>query len=311
MKKKVNNMHAVLLGTAIGDSLGVPFEKREPNDPFLLAWDGKTFLGSEYHGLKSAQYSDDTQFSLAVAQSLVDNNGFNPDDLSKRYIELFISNTIRGYGRTTKLAIDRLIAGTHWSESGVVDSYGNGTAMRASPFGVYYRHDLRTLVDVVKIDSAITHASHEAEAGALAVAVGTYLICNDYADADLIPTIVNYLPDSSVREKLISLKSLLSNDIMHQEALQFLGSKADVRDTVPAVFYCYLKFNSFQCGVEAAIRAAFDADTTGAITGALYGAKLGIPGIPEFYIENIENRDNLILLDQQLFDRKLLKLFPR
>ena len=57
----------VLLGGAIGDALGVPFEKKQAIDPFLIGWDGKSFLGSSHHKLLPYQYSDDTQMSIMVA----------------------------------------------------------------------------------------------------------------------------------------------------------------------------------------------------------------------------------------------------
>lgn len=303
-------MYNILLGQAVADSLGMPFEKRPADDPSLLAWDGKTFGGSLHHKLAPRQYTDDTQMALMVAESLLENRGLNPEDLSKRYVDWIVSGVARGYGRTTLLAVNRLKDGTHWSESGVVDSYGNGTAMRAAPFGVYYRHDLNTLVDAVKIDSAITHASNEAEAGALAVAIGTYLICNDVPDSELIDTIAHYLPESTVLEKLQSLDSLVKSDITHQEVLKLLGSKADVRETVPAVFYCYLKFDSFQGAVEAAIRCGGDTDTTAAIVGALFGAKLGKAGISEDYY-SVENFDKLVDLDTKLYNRSTNLFFPK
>ena len=134
-------MSNVILGCAVGDGLGVPFEKKLANDPLLVGWDGKSFLGSEHHKLRPGEYSDDTQFSIQVAQSLIESKGFDPQDLADRYVELFTSQTIRGYGRTTLLAVTNLLSGKHWSESGVAGSYGNGTAMRAAPFGIYFRHD--------------------------------------------------------------------------------------------------------------------------------------------------------------------------
>ena len=101
----------VLLGTAIGDALGVPFETKLSNYEPLVAWDGKSFLGSEHHKLGPGQYSDDTQMSLMVSESLLQNHGFDPDDLSKRYVEWIVSNSARGYGRNTLLAVQNLIEG--------------------------------------------------------------------------------------------------------------------------------------------------------------------------------------------------------
>ena len=124
-------MSNVLLGTAIGDALGVPFETKLVNNPELVAWDGKTFLGSQHHHLEPAQYSDDTQMSIMVAESLI-KYGFNPQDLSERYVNSIVSGRARGYGKTTLLAVHNLMEGKHWSKSGVPGSYGNGTAMRAA-----------------------------------------------------------------------------------------------------------------------------------------------------------------------------------
>ena len=152
-------MSNVLLGTAVADALGVPFESKLSNYELLLDWDGKSYLGSEHHKLLPGQFSDDTQMSLEVAESLIANQGFNPDDLAKRYVDWMVSGRARGWGKTTLLAVQNLMSGKHWSESGVPGSYGNGTAMRAAPFGIYFRDDLKTLIEVCKIDSRITHAS--------------------------------------------------------------------------------------------------------------------------------------------------------
>src|ERR1700676_2795621 len=111
-------MSNVLLGTAIGDALGIPFETKLVNYQPLIDWDGKTFLGSVHHSLKPGQYSDDTQLSIEVVESLIENHGFNPDDLSKRYVDWIVSKRARGYGRTTFMAVQNLLEGKHWSESG-------------------------------------------------------------------------------------------------------------------------------------------------------------------------------------------------
>jgi ADP-ribosylglycohydrolase len=66
-------MSNVLLGTAIGDALGVPFESMLHTNPALEAWDGISFGDSEYHKLTAGQYSDDTQMSIIVAESLISN----------------------------------------------------------------------------------------------------------------------------------------------------------------------------------------------------------------------------------------------
>jgi ADP-ribosylglycohydrolase len=296
-------MSNVLLGTAIGDALGVFAESKLSNYQPLLDWDGKSFLGSEHHGLKPGQYSDDTMMSLCVAQSLIDNHGFNPDDLSKRYVELFTSKTIRGYGRTTELAINNLLAGKHWSQSGVPGSYGNGTAMRAAPFGVWYRNDLRSLIEIVKIDSAITHVSEEAEAGAIAIALAAAYATNHDTD-NLLERIHEKLPDSKVKSCIYSLNALVdAQNIPVMKALSIIGTKANVIQTVPSVLYTYLRYDNYQQGCETIIRAGGDCDTNSAILAAIYGAQYGMSHFDEYHIKNIEDSSKLIILDSQLYNR--------
>lgn len=303
-------MSNVLLGTAVGDALGVPFETKLVNYEPLVKWDGKEFLGSEHHKLKPGQYSDDTQMSLMVAESLIANRGFNPDDLAARYVDWIVSGAARGYGKTTLMAVQNLQSGKHWSESGIAGSYGNGTAMRAAPFGVYFRNDLKSLVNIVKIDSAITHASEDAEAGALAIALTAAYAVNNDLDK-LLDKLHEQLPDSKVKGIVYSLDSLLNSEyITPAQALRVLGTKANVIETVPSALYCFLKFNNYHDAVYAAIKAGGDTDTTAAIVGALFGAKDGIKAIDKSY-HTVEDFDKLISLDSQLYNRSNELFFPR
>lgn len=296
-------MSNVLLGTAVGDALGVPFETKLANYEPLVAWDGKSFLGSEHHKLQPGQYSDDTQMSLMVAESLLENHGFNPDDLAERYVDWIASKRARGYGKTTLLAVQNLINGKHWSESGIPGSYGNGTAMRAAPFGVYFRNDMQSLIAIAKIDSAITHASEEAEAGAIAIAVSAAYAVNGEKEG-LLDELWQVLPDSKVKSSVYSLDSLIDSPyITPEQALRVIGTKGDVRQTVPAALYCFLKFDNYHEAVFASIKAGGDTDTTAAIVGALFGAKFGVQAINQDLVKAVEESDRLIELDSQLYNR--------
>lgn len=303
-------MSNVLVGTAVGDALGVPFESMLVNNKELISWDGKTFTGSVYHQLLPGQYSDDTQMSIMVAESLINNKGFNPDDLAVRYVDWIVSGRARGYGRTTLMAVQNLSAGKHWSESGIAGSYGNGTAMRAAPFGIYFRNDLQSLVAICKIDSAITHASEDAEAGSIAIALAAAHAVNDDTE-DLLERISEKLPDCKVKALVYSLGSLINSDkISPQQALRVLGTKANVRETVPAALYCFLKFDNYHEAILTAIKAGGDTDTTAAIVGALFGAKLSMKGIDKSFY-SVEDFDKLVELDSQLYNRSNATFFPR
>lgn len=304
-KKRPN----VLLCTAIGDSLGMPFEILKANHESLINWDGKSFLPSRprpplYYGstlnMKPGQYTDDCQMSIMVAESLIANNRFNPKDLSERYVDWIYSGRARGFGRTTKSAIDNLKNGAHYSSSGIEGSFGNGTAMRAAPFGTFYANrDFNDMFQAVKIDAAITHRSVEAEAGSLAVAITTYLTCRNL-EHEIPAFLAVHLPDSEVKTKLFKAYDLATENIDPATALALIGTGCDVRQTVAAALYCFWRFDSFEKAVVAAIRAGGDTDTTSSITAAMFGAKTKLGDIPASWVKHVESSSYLMELDTKL-----------
>lgn len=316
----------VLLCTGIGDALGQPFEILKSDHPDLVKWDRKTFLSSrprppQYYGielkLNPGQWTDDCQMSCIVAESLIDNKKFNPKDMSERYVDWIYSKRARGFGKSTKAAIDNLKNGIHWSKSGTEGSYGNGTAMRAAPFGVFYaKKDFSDMINAVKIDSAITHRSLEAEAGALAIAITTYLICRKEEDK-LLSYLAVHLPESDVRKKIFAAHELFlywhskthldkrrvdKNYCMcPADHLKILGTGCDVRQTVPSALYLYWTFNRLDEAIITAILAGGDTDTTAAIAGAIIGAKTKLKDVHKYWVVNVENSKYLRDLDSKLY----------
>jgi ADP-ribosylglycohydrolase len=289
----------LLLGGAIGDALGVPFELMNEYNPKLMAWDGKTFLGSKTHKLKPGEFSDDSQMQQIVAQSLIENKGFYPDDLSRRYLDWMVSGRARGYGNATYKALMKLRAGKHWSESGTYGSYGNGTAMRAAPFGLFFKDDINALIEVCKIDSRITHLSEEAEAGSLAIGLASFYIANkSFFNLDKI---IDKLKETKVKSNIILAKSLVNKNISVREALRIIGTGPDVRQTVPAVLYLYFKYYNYNAGIIEAIKAGGDTDTTASILGCLFGMQFGLGenGIDSIYF-SVEDYDKLVSFDNKL-----------
>jgi ADP-ribosylglycohydrolase len=183
--------------------------------------------------------------------------------------------------------------------------------MRAAPFGIYFRNDLPTLIKVATIDAQITHASDEAIAGSIAIALTAAYAINNDTD-NLLEKIHPHLPDSKVKNSIFSLGALLdASHISTATALAVLGTKADVRETVPSALYLFMKYDNYQQAVLAAINAGGDCDTTGSVVGALFGAKLGIKDIPSYWVDQIEDRDKLMVLDSQLFNRSNDTFLPR
>jgi ADP-ribosyl-[dinitrogen reductase] hydrolase len=166
---------ATLVGCAIGDALGNPFETKLSSYQPLREWDGKFKEGGTFWWGQPGQYTDDTLMSLGLARSLVRCKGFNPADVAREYLAWYESKNTRGIGGTTARAMVNLQHGLSWDKSGVVGDNigGNGTAMRATPLGLAYRNDFLTCMKHASEDAIITHNSSEPINGSIAIALGT------------------------------------------------------------------------------------------------------------------------------------------
>jgi ADP-ribosyl-[dinitrogen reductase] hydrolase len=287
---------ATLVGCAIGDALGNPFEMKPAASPFLQNWDGLFKAGGTFWKGEAGQYTDDTLMSMALAASIIEKAGFDPEHVATNYLAWYDSGNTRGIGNTTANAIVNLKMGATWQESGLKRSIdglpagGNGTAMRASPIGLWYRKDLIKLMEVAMLDASITHNSFEPKMGSVAVALGTAFLANGtHSNYGVLAEVRDIVSDSVVREKLILANKLIEDHASHSEALALIGTSGYVPETVGAAFYCLGATDNFKDAVVMAVKAGGDTDTTAAIVGALAGTYYGLELIPSKYTETVEN----------------------
>ncbi len=303
-----------LTGLAIGDALGMPFETHPYMSEALQKWDG-SFLSGESNTIQPerqpGEWTDDTKMALALAESLLDSQTYNPVIAASKYMEWYRSGDHRGIGKATREAMDRLLRGHHWNQCGVLHAQGNGAAMRAAPLGVYFRKSLITVGDMVRIDARVTHRDIEAAEGAVAVALAVAMLTEKVAPKnDLLRPILNLLhndPESAtvtmVETKLIALMEFLKGPVDVTKALKQLldsGTGAHVVETVPAAFLCFLATENFKDAVELAVRAGGDCDTTAAITGAMAGAYYGEEQVLP-YLGQLEQSSYLSHVDHLLY----------
>ena len=71
-----------LLGLAVGDALGAPVEF-EPRGSFAPI---TGFRGGGPFNLRAGDWTDDTSLALCLAESLVEQHGFDPRDQAERYV---------------------------------------------------------------------------------------------------------------------------------------------------------------------------------------------------------------------------------
>lgn len=296
---------ATLVGCAIGDALGNPFEMRPANSPLLQEWDGFFKAGGTFWKGNAGQYTDDTLMSIALSKSLIQCQGFDPVDVAKEYLSWYNTGNTRGIGTTTATAIENLKLGLPWDESGLTSnlSGGNGTAMRAAPLGLVYRNDPEKLMNNAMLDAMITHNNIEPKMGSIAVALGTaFLVTGWHDNKSVLFELSDIMADSIVKDKLLQAKFHIEQNTDHEAALADIGSSGYVPETVGAAFYCLAKATTFKNAVVMAVRAGGDTDSVAAIVGAMAGTYYTLDGIPDDYKNNVEDFELLTALDDELMN---------
>lgn len=181
MARDMNRIGSELLpAIAYGDAIGLPVEVMSAADIKQLYGHinglepptKNRFYPGEY---PAGTTSDDTELSVAVAQSLIRADGFDIADQAREHLQVFRrapkrqrddgSVSVRGWGRSTTEAMQRLDGGVAPELSGQLDGKGNGVVMKLAPLA-YWQAVRGTTPDVrhAQYDAltTMTHNSDEA-----------------------------------------------------------------------------------------------------------------------------------------------------
>jgi ADP-ribosyl-[dinitrogen reductase] hydrolase len=282
-----------LLGTAIGDALGLPYEGLTRDRQLVL------YPVIDRHRLVfgKGMISDDTEHTCLVAQALIASAGnvdkFR-DDLAGR-LQFWLLGLPAGIGFATLRAIGRLWLGFSPAKSGVF-SAGNGPAMRVALLGVCFGNRPEVLRQMVQASTRITHCDPKAEYGAMAVAIAAYVAsCGaDISPQDYYQLLAAALSDGST--EFFELMQLAVNSAISGESTQDFaasiggidGVSGYVYQTVPVVIQTWLRHQAnYRDGILEIICCGGDTDTTAAILGGIVGARVGKAGIPHDWIGNM------------------------
>ncbi len=282
-----------LLGTAVGDAMGLPYEglsKRRQRLMYPNVNRHNFFFGR-------GMVSDDTEHTCMVAQALIVSSGdvqrFQKD-LAWR-LRLWLISLPVGIGSATLRAILKLWLGFRLDVSGVF-SAGNGSAMRSAILGVCYGDDPEKLGELVRASTRLTHTDPKAESGALAVAIASHLSSrqSNVSAQNYYETLENLL-GVEAREFLELIKHSCDSVNAQETTEQFAatlglekGISGYVYHTVPVVIHAWLTHQQDYSGaILAIIRCGGDTDTTAAIVGGIIGASVGEGGIPELWLQGL------------------------
>jgi len=295
-----------LLGCAVGDALGAPVEGLPP-EAIKQRYGRVTDFIDERFG--AGRVTDDTQMTVALAQSIIDYGRFEMDHAAfkfGRWLEFSDAGTkeARGIGIACAAACRKLLQGATPLESGVA-SAGCGAAMRAGPVGLRYFDDLEMLKEAALGQALITHTDPEALAGSAAVAFAVSCGIRDEGRLDrgpLAKKTAEFVSSVSagMAEKIAGLADYL--DATPEEGFAFTGTGGYVMETVPGALFAFLRSPyDFEETVVTAVNAGGDTDSLGAIAGAVSGSFNGMARIPARWKDNVEGKGYLERLATRLY----------
>lgn len=311
--KSGNAIYGCLIGTAVGDALGLPCEALSPDKQrkyFGEISGHRLFFGR-------GMYSDDTEHTFMVAQALISSRGeveaFRQS--LARQLRSWILMLPVGVGLATLRACWKLVFGVKPQQSGVY-SAGNGPAMRAAISGVFAQQMNLTnahLIELNRASTQITHTDPRAEYGALAIALAArFALSQEVIDAEeFLQFFTANFPfqDAAAKELLTLVASCVEAVTNGLSTSEFCmaqswtgGASGYIYHTVPAALHAWLSHpNDYQVGVLEMIHCGGDTDSTAAIVGGLIGART--KEIPIEWIENLREWPRDILWMHRLAER--------
>jgi ADP-ribosylglycohydrolase len=263
-----------LLGGALGDAIGSHFEGQQPPVPFQIP--------------ASLHVTDDTQLTIATCESIIEVQSLSAESIAANFVRWFRARRLRGIGASTLKSLIELEAGGHWALVGATGekSAGSGAAMRIAPLAFILNPDdpreRQTIRDVCRI----THRNEEAYVGGLAIVRAIrYVVAGHPCDDQLLIALIDTLPDSCVRDRLIESHEATLSIVEYAKRYSTSGY---VVDAVPLAILAAVRSNDCLETIQDIVECGGDTDTIASMYGNIFGAAFGAAALPTDVVQRID-----------------------
>lgn len=268
-------LYDAIIGFAIGDALGVPYEFKERGS---FTCSDMTGYGTHYQPLGT--WSDDTSMTLATLSSLKENAGrIIPEDMRTKFNYWLLYGDFTATGEVFDVGISTTKALRSGKPCIGEHDNGNGSLMRILPLAFVECND-----DDIRNVSAITHGHWiSMEACVILVHIAKRLLDGE--------TIENILPSLQYEKPFERLSTIDKLDISR------IKSSGYVVDTLEAALWAVSHKGDwskcFKNDVLAAVNLGEDTDTVAAVAGGLAGIIYGLEADQE-WVDALVNKEELL-----------------
>ncbi len=294
-----------MLGLAVGDGLGAPYEGLTAPDIFRQF--GPPDVVAANPSGETLYYTDDTEMMIGVAETLVEHGRVEPESLARAFAANYHPD--RGYGKGARLIIETIQAGGDWRAVAKTvfpgGSLGNGAAMRVAPVGLLFCDDPDAVWEQARLSARPTHRHPVGVEAAqvMALAVATAAKAEVIDRREFLKSLLGRAETEEIRWALKTAIRLRRGD-----SIAVLGHTLEAHRSVVTAIAAFAACPAdYTLAVGRVIGLGDDTDTLAAMTGALCGAFGGLAAVPAGLVEQLENqvkgRDHIRELAGRLYER--------
>lgn len=285
---------------AVADAYGAAFEFAPKPPPNNLIYHKHP---TRKNDVEIAEYTDDTQMSIAIMRHLISSEDWNQHKIAKFFLNEFKTYPINGYAGGFLEFLNGCRTVNQFMNNIVPKSNRNGSVMRSVPVGV-----LPTIEEVMTysyIQSSVTHATPNSCIAATAVALAAHFYYHGLS--------------SSIHERNISggsglsafLRETIGFNLQHVDT----AVACDALETAHAAIGIAIKCKSVSSAIKKACDLGGDTDSVASVAAGLISLdktrKLEDRFPPDHLIDGLSSDGRRPLKSMVEIETKLFEKYPR
>jgi ADP-ribosylglycohydrolase len=320
----VQDCQRALLGVALADALGVPYEFKSRSE--MEANPATTMVGNGTHRQPIGTWSDDSSLTFCLAESLAEvglkDESLFLNHLAQNFCKWHYQAHWTAHGKvfdvgiTTQKAIRKLYSGTAPLLAGETSegSNGNGSLMRILPLLFYVeKMPMEARFDWTKKVSSLTHAHMRSVMACFYYIEFAKKILEKKEKMQIYKELQEELPiffqnQGIALTEIAIFDRILKYNITEAAPDSIVGT-GYVLHSLEASLWCLLTTENFTQATLQAVNLGEDTDTTAAITGGLAALYYDKPekNMPSDWLAQLARREDIENLGAKLFEGCLLQ----
>lgn len=290
-------VHGALLGLAAGDALGATLEFMSPAEITRRHGIHTEITGGGAFGWRPGQGTDDTDLTIAVARAYA--GGYQLGAVTEHFLWWYEGRP-RDIGGMTAASLRRIADGEEPLAAGAAATAaaggggaGNGSLMRALPTGLARAHPELCAREAAEI-SAVTHADPRCVHACVAYTA----IVSALVEGAAVPEALHAGRETTPPVRAAEVDAALATPAA--TSLADLPTTGYVVHSLAVAVWALQQPGSLEELLVAVVNRGDDADTTGAITGGLLGARDGVEAVPTRWVDQLEYAPEIAKLTSML-----------